>query len=483
MSKFSKKANKGVETKPYRVTADNKYLKSVQIKDVENLISEGCVLWVDADSIPYFAAALQDDNYVEVTHTKSSRSMEFKNKTEFKGSSRKEGVITQKSWLGVKNLEQEAKGKPLFELSDFEIVQKKRLTAKEDVCVERAKSYMKDYLGTILDQSGCSTMKVVIGSGHNPRYSLELPSIYKGSRQEQERPILLSNCREWLQDNYDTVVVEGEEADDRVQREGYLGIPSVNGTSKYTVMICAIDKDSLGLPCLNFNYQKKGPLWINPNPWIISDWEVDGDVGIIEMDDGKCRTTSLLHIARQICTIDSADGYSMYLHFPKDMHPKEKFSDAGFYKQFCLLDTPEKVLAGIVERYHITWPKGLQYVSHTGKEMDIDTMTYLEMIFTCVYMLRKPAGEESMKTWFDRYKVDYSCLVDNNLPEKPLPLAPEDKIREVVKHTEQRLEDIGKLLLNQKGKKDDLTDRMTEAEQALHYLTIELQSNIFVQEE
>lgn len=475
---FSKKATQGIEKKSNRITVDNKYLKAVQVKNVEEIISEDCVLWVDGDSIPYFAAALQDDNYVEVTHIKSGRSMEFKNKTEFKGSSRKEGVITQKSWLGVKNLEQEAKGKPLFELKDFNIVQKKRLNDSEENCMEKAKSYMKDYLDAILEQSGCKTMKIVIGSGLNHRYNLELPSVYKGSRQDQERPILLSKCREWVEKSYDTVVVEGEEADDRAQREAYLGTPAVNGTSKYTTMLCAIDKDSLGLPCLNFNYQKKGPLWVNPNPWIVSDWEVDGDVGIIEMEDGKCRTTSLLHIARQICTIDSADGYSMYLHFPKEMHPEEKFSDAGFYKQFCLLDTPKKVLEGVVERYFITWPKGLQYTSHTGKEMDIDTMTYLEMIFTCVYMLRKPLGEESIKSWFDKYNVDYSCLVDNNV-EKRLPLASEETIRNTYENTQNVLNELREGLSNTKGTKPELVSRMLEAAEHLHTVQQGLHIGLF----
>ncbi len=442
MNTFSRKAIQGVEQKTQRVTADNKYLKGVQVKDVASIIEEDCVLWVDSDSIPYFAAAQQDDNYVEVLHKGSGRTMEFSNKTEFKGASRKEGVITQKSWLGVKNLEQEAKGKPVFKLEDFEITQKKRLKHDETTAMRYAQSYMKDYFDSILEQSGCKVMKIALGSGYNVRYDQKLPQIYKGARQDQERPILLSACREWAEANYDCVIVSGEEVDDLVQREAYLGTPAVTGKSKYISMLAAIDKDSLGLPCLNFCYQKKGPMWTNPNPWVISDWEVDGDVGIIEMLDGKCKTTSLLHIARQCCTIDQADGYSMYLHFPKEMHPKEKYSDAGFYKQFCILKTPKDVLQGIADRYAITFPKGLQYTAHDGTEMDIDTMTYLEMIFTCVYMLRKPYGEESMKLWFDKYGVDYSALVHNNLPEKPKTLADETTLRSAITELRTQLAQI-----------------------------------------
>jgi hypothetical protein len=460
-----------------RVTSDNKYLKSIQVKDIKSIITDDCVLHLDCDSIPYFGASLQDDNYVIVTHLVSGREMVFKNKTEFKGGSNKEGVITQSSWLGSKNLEQQAKGKPEFTLDNFSIEQKKKLKSDKDSCMSGAISYMKEYLDSILLQSGCNSMICYLGGGLNHRHSELLPAIYKGNRVSQERPTLLSACREWVENNYHTIIVENEEVDDRVQREAYKGSLYFYEHKKYSAMLGGIDKDGLGLPCLNFCYMKKGPFWTNPNPWVVEDWEVTGGVGKIEMQEGKCRASSLLMIARQLCTIDSADNYSMYLHFPKDMHPKEKYSDAGFFKQFCILKTPKDVLQGIVNRYLITFPRGLKFVAHEGTIVDIDTLTWLEMIFSCVYMLRKPLGEETMKLWLDKYGVDYSALVGNN-KEKVYPFKEEPLLREVVNSLRSEVRDLAELATPKKAeakplqiaKLENVVERLNKLEKQFNNL-------------
>lgn len=463
-----------------RITSDNKYLKSVQVKDVKSIITDDCVLHLDCDSIPYFAASQQDDNYIIVTHKKSGREMEFKNKTEFKGSSNKLGVITQKSWLGAKNLEQQAKGKPEFTLDDFTIEQKKRLRGDKTSCMAKAINYMKDYIDSILTQSGCATLICYLGSGTNHRYLVKLPEVYKGSRKSQERPLLLKDCRQWVEDNYPHKIVVGEESDDVCQREAYKGSLHYHEKGLYSHALAAVDKDSLGLPCLNFCYQKKGPFWVNPNPWIIEDWEVTGGVGEIEMLDGKCKTTSLLMIARQLCTIDQADGYSMYLHLPKELHPKEKYSDAGFFKQFCILKTPKAVLQGIADRYLITFPDGLKYTAHDNTEVHCDTLTYLEMIFTCVYMLRKPLGEETLTKWFDKYDVDYSKLVGNHKPPT-LPLQPEKSVRDTIELQRTKLRDIIESASDTKGTKQVLIDNLNSVTSNLQELEESL-SLFFVQE-
>lgn len=461
-----------------RITSDNKYLKGVQVKDIKNIITEDCILHLDCDSIPYFGASLQDDNYVIVKHLSSGREMTFKNKTEFKGSSNKAGVITQKSWLGAKNLEQQAKGKTEFTLEDFSIEQKKKLKDTEDSCMSGAISYMREYLDSILFQSGCKTMICYLGGGSNHRHLEKLPEIYKGNRTSQARPLLLDECRKWVDNNYNTVIVEGEEVDDRVQREAYYGSLHYEEHKRYNAVLGGIDKDGLGLPCLNFCYMKKGPFWVNPNPWIVEDWEVTGNVGEIEMLDGKCKTTSLLMIARQCCTIDSADNYSMYLHLPKELHPKEKYSDAGFFKQFCILKTPKEVLQGIADRYFITFPRGLSYQAHDGTDVHCDTMTYLEMIFTCVYMLRKPLGEESIKLWFDKYGVDYSKLVNNHKPPT-YSLVEEEELRTVIEEQRACIEELLTLTSNTKGTKPILVERLEATTTKLKSLEESL-DNFFV---
>ena len=117
-----------------------------------------------------------------------------------------------------------------------------------------------------------------------------------------------------------------------------------------------------------------------------------------------------------------------------------------------------------------------------GSEIHEDTLTWLNKCFLCMYMRMTKDDPTQITNWLDQYKIDYSHLVGNHI-EKVLLLAPEVKIRETVKYTEQWLEEISKLLLNQKGKKEDLTDRMAAAGQALQCLRVELQSNIFVQED
>jgi hypothetical protein len=412
---FNPTQTESTEYKNKRITVDNKYLKKCQIKNIEDYITEDCVLYLDCDSIPYFAASLQDENYIVAKHIKSGNEKEFKNKTEFKGAGKKAGSISKSSWLGVKNLEMEAAGKTPFTLDDFEITQHKRLKRSKEESIVNIQNYIDDYLSSILKQSGCKSLVVILGRGVTFRHSVKLPEVYKGNR-DQERPILLPEARKYILDNYEYIYVGDEsllEADDVAQQKGFEGYKNYRKTGKFDKMIASFDKDARGSPCLLFNYQKKGPFWEYPNPWLIE--ATDRSIGFLEMHDGECKATGLLQKAYQLLTNDSSDNYYFYLRFDKSMHPSTPYSDASFYKEFCLCKTPEDVLSKVVNRFYETFPSGLKYVSWDGEEMDIDTLSWAEMLFSCVHMKLADNDNSTFEKLCNRYNVSVEKIKGNNI--------------------------------------------------------------------
>lgn len=471
MAKFSKKkvdaTNSFDEDTPEvqegfrRSTFDNKYLSSIQIKDLHKYISQDCILYMDADRIPFAASSLQEEPYIEVIHKATGKIKEFKNKTDFRGRGR---AIGPKSWLGVENLKREAEDKPLLTEDMFEIHPHKRLKFDKVKCLENLKSYIDDQLKILLDQSGCASLVCVIGSGENHRHDLMLPQIYKGGRAP--KPILIDEAIAYMTKTYNTIDVNAldctpREADDYVQQKGFEGYLNYRKTGKFNIMICAEDKDALQGAALLFNPQKKGTIFTHPNPVLINTPDVD--IGTIEMYDGECKASGLLQIARQLCTEDSADNYAAYKKFPKEMWP-ESYADSSFFKEFYPLKTPQEVLSKVVDRFYTFFPEGLKYTAHDGTEMDIDTFTWLSMLFTCVWMLKNFKDKTTLEMLLKKYKVDYSKIVGNNVPKQKELINEEEinkllsEIKEIMVTYKEEVSDFKKA-----DKKPDLLAKLEKA--------------------
>lgn len=451
------------EDTPYtkrRVTVDNKYFTSIQVKDVSSILTDDCVLYIDSDTIPFMAASLQDDNYVVVSHPEWDEAREFKNKTEFKGASRTEGVITQKSWLGIENMKRAATGKPEYKLEDFTITQNKRLKTDEQKCLKNIKGYIDEFIEAIKFQSGCDNVFCYLGSGDNHRHLLKLPKIYKGNRDEQARPLLLKQAREYVLQNYPSELIVGREADDRIQQAGFEGWLHYKKTGKFNKFVTLIDKDGYQAPCLLFSYNKSGPIWAHPNPVLIN--STNEGVGEIEMVGSDCKCTGLLQICYQLCSGDQSDFYHPYLRFDKELHPEQPYSDASFFKDFFTLKSPQECLQKVVDKFYDFFPAGLKYSAWDGTQMDIDTLDWLSMLFTCVYMLRSENDKTNIEALLNKFNVDYSKIVGNNKP-KPVPLVSDEALRSSLAEYSSIVESVIALLSDKSGKVADKSARLEEA--------------------
>ncbi|BAV80862.1 putative exodeoxyribonuclease [Vibrio phage RYC] len=486
--KFGRKAKQSTQKEPSnRKTFDNKMLKMLQVIDLEDIVTDDLTVVIDSDTIPYRGAAKQDDNYVEVRHIASGQVKEFKNKTEFKGASRKEGVITQKSWLGIENMKRESAGKPPFELEQFEIIPKKRLIADEEQCKKNIREFIDEYISAIKEQTAASQVLCLLGGGDNFRHMLPLPQPYKGNREDVQRPLLLKYAREYLMDNYQHEMLkhddpmQNREADDRGQQYMWIGYENYRREGKFNYILAALDKDARQSAGLLFDYNRQGENWINCNPWLIEGTDVS--VGELEYTEkGECKATGLKMVAYQLICGDSADHYHLYLRFPKEMHRSPAYSDAAFFRDFHALSTAKGVLEKVVEVVFETFPKGLQFTDHMGNEQDMDTMTWLECLFTCVYMLHKEKDDTTLSLIMDKHAVNYDCLVGNNAPEAPKQLSEAPVLIEAYDDLQKALAEVDALLSKKTGKKDDLLERMQVSRTMLEQAWVDLSNKMFVED-
>ena len=91
------------------------------------------------------------------------------------------------------------------------------------------------------------TRQIYIGGKGNFRYDI-YPE-YKANRRDGDKPIHMKEMEEYLMAHWGAIKVDGEEVDDRVAWE--------QCTSKEETCIVSIDKDLLGVPGWNYNYDKK----------------------------------------------------------------------------------------------------------------------------------------------------------------------------------------------------------------------------------
>ena len=102
----------------------------------------------------------------------------------------------------------------------------------------------------LLAYEGHSEMyRIYLTGKGNFRHDYAVTAPYKGNRKSRPPPRYLKDIREHLIDNWDAVVVEGEEADDAI---------AIDATTlgEYAIM-ASIDKDFLQVPCWHYNLNRK----------------------------------------------------------------------------------------------------------------------------------------------------------------------------------------------------------------------------------
>ena len=183
----------------------------------------------------------------------------------------------------------------------------------QEESLEDALSRVEFLMSRIKEETHTESCLVAIGGVGNYRNTIYPP--YKANRIGKKRPTHLEACKKFLQDNYNTQVTCGIEADD------LLGIEQTDDT-----VICSIDKDLLQIPGKHYNFVKQEWKDVDELSGLRSFYKqiITGDASDnVPGFDGALRTTTPLFVLGLLEPLDSyLTEYEMYRYV------RDVYSDA-----------------------------------------------------------------------------------------------------------------------------------------------------------
>ena len=131
-------------------------------------------------------------------------------------------------------------------LQDHEY-QLNRTLDKVEGIIDRLLTNLQDFDPSLIFL-GPDECEVFLTGPDNFRYDVAVTHPYKGHRGSNKKPVLLSDVRQHLVDNWGAQISEGEEADDLI----------AIAATKYgpEAVVVSIDKDMLQIPCRHYNFVK-----------------------------------------------------------------------------------------------------------------------------------------------------------------------------------------------------------------------------------
>lgn len=276
-------------------------------------------LIVDADTIVYSSAAMQQDNKCLATHKASSRQKLFDSKTEFNN-----WIKSQEKWTK----------------EEFEFETVSSVIGEPHFAFQTIKQKVEN----IVDASGCDDYLLCIEGEGNFRKDLNSKYVsYKSHRPQ--KPILFEECRDFFLKKYKGKVKLAEqiETDDVVTTLGwgsYNKALASKDKSKANLVVAYCDKD-IAANCrgwlLNYNKLDQGIFW----------------------NDGL---TQEINFGTQMLTGDSADAIPGIQMLSDEVRAKYGIKTKGVGPA-----TAEKILSGctterevatrVVECYYSTYPE------------------------------------------------------------------------------------------------------------------------------
>lgn len=146
-------------------------------------------------------------------------------------------------------------------LIDGDIIAYRAAFATQDGQPENAEDKAEELVQYILSEClvfpSKDDYKVYLTGKGNFRHDIAKSHEYKGNRKEATKPIHLYHVRQYLIDNHNAIVSEGEEADDLIAIEA-------TRLGKNTT-VASIDKDMLQIPCKHFNFGRNE--WKTVDEW------------------------------------------------------------------------------------------------------------------------------------------------------------------------------------------------------------------------
>jgi hypothetical protein len=299
---------------------------------------------VDSDTLLFRAAAVCDNRTIQVTHKPTGITKSFQNKTEFKD---------------------------LMKAKSKEITDDYLITEVQNPSpVDHALAIVKSGVEEILDNFSDCDVIFCAGATGNFRDNLPYPTRYKGNRSSMLRPVLLSDCHQYLQKSYNAVKALGNEVDDEVAilayealeqgREAFILSP--DGDSRQFDGIKLGDYKSLPstcellefFPAVSWNADKK-LVCSSGFPWMIM----------------------------QLCVGDTSDGLN-----PCNLCGK-RYGEKSWYNAVKDFTTPEQYAQYAIDLYHSWYPDTFEYVTWDAKVVESTPIQLLELYWKGTTMKRK----------------------------------------------------------------------------------------------
>lgn len=304
---------------------------------------------VDGDLISYKASAASETRTILVTNKDTGKTKEFANRTAFK------------DWG-----KEECKDISMYSIEDVQTPEP----------LENCLHTVKMMLQGIHEASGCKDMKVVVQGEGNFRDSLLLPTKYKSNRAENQKPIHLTEARNYLLGKYKAEQAHGQESDDVLASYAYEGYKT-----KQRIVQATIDKDANQCAGWLLNWDKmKEPQFIS-------------GLGSITKD-GKGFGRKFLYY--QMVVGDPSDCYK-----PTEL-TKFKYGAASAFKDFGELNTDKECWEKMKKLYQSWYPDDFTYIAWSGEEVEGSWLQMMQLYADCAHMKRFEGDRLDVKNTLDK---------------------------------------------------------------------------------
>ena len=147
-------------------------------------------------------------------------------------------------------------------------------------------SFLSDLISDLYTQIDSEPdYRVYLTGKGNFRNDIAVTAPYKGNRKDKEKPVHLQAIREYLVNDWNAVITEGEEADDLI---------AIDATATPDSIIVGLDKDFQQVPCRHYNFNKRELTSVNEEEGllffyrqIIMGDKADNIVGVYGIGDKK----------------------------------------------------------------------------------------------------------------------------------------------------------------------------------------------------
>lgn len=321
---------------------------------------------IDCDEIAYKIAAACEKTSIKVTNVKNSQQSSFKHRTELK-----------KFLEGLEVPE------------DFYVVE----DVQEPEPIANAIHSVKSQLKRIKDQCKADKTELYLSGKNNFRDAILLPTKYKSSREDNLRPVLLTELRQYLVDKQGAVIINDEEVDDVCCHRMWDGYKS-----KQKIIGITTDKDACSNMGWLYNPDKMteptfidglGKLWLETK------------VNSKGKEESKVRGIGRKFGYAQWCYGDPTDTYN-----PSEI-AEVRYGEKSAYKLLEPLQTDKECIQAIYDLYKTWYPDKVTYKAWTGEEITTDAIGIMQMYFDC-YKMRRWLGDEIKVTdILTKMEIDY----------------------------------------------------------------------------